>query len=60
VVGCEPVALCFDDLGLSGPVAHAAVEAVGLIESLVGKIVRGEPIEGRSAPSVLDAPVERR
>ena len=59
VVGCEPVALCFDDLGLSAPVALAAGEAVGLIESLVGKIVRGEPIEERSAPSILDTPVER-
>jgi hydrogenase maturation protease len=45
VVGCEPLALGPEEgaMGLSAPVEAAVDEAVSLIESLVGKILAGEP-----------------
>ena len=47
IAGCEPAELgCEEDgqLGLSDPVAAAVDEAIALIESLVSKVLDGEPI----------------
>ena|ERR1700733_2087818 len=47
IVGCEPAELGSDNdgqLGLSGPVEAAVDEAIALIESLVSKVLVGEPI----------------
>jgi hydrogenase maturation protease len=47
IVGCEPAALGSDNdgqLGLSEPVQAAVDEAIALIESLVSKVLVGEPI----------------
>jgi hydrogenase maturation protease len=45
--GCEPDDLGSDDdglLGLSEPVEAAVDEAIALIESLVSKVLEGEPV----------------
>jgi len=47
IVGCEPAELGSDDdgqLGLSEPVEAAVEEAISLIESLVSKVLEGEPV----------------
>jgi hydrogenase maturation protease len=47
IVGCEPAELGSDNdgqLGLSEPVAAAVDEAIALIESLLSKVLVGEPI----------------
>jgi hydrogenase maturation protease len=47
VVGCEPEALGSEqemEMGLSNPVRAAVDEAVPLVESLVERILRGEPV----------------
>jgi hydrogenase maturation protease len=47
IVGCEPAELGSDNdgqLGLSEPVEAALDEAVALIESLVSRVLEGEPI----------------
>jgi hydrogenase maturation protease len=47
VVGCEPDGLGAEpemELGLSDPVRASVDEAVSLVESLVGRILRGEPV----------------
>ena len=47
IVGCEPAELGSDhdgQLGLSDQVAAAVDEAVGLIETLVSKVLEGEPV----------------
>jgi hydrogenase maturation protease len=47
IVACEPAELGSDNdgqLGLSNPVAAAVDEAIALIESLVSKVLVGEPI----------------
>jgi hydrogenase maturation protease len=47
VVGCEPAELGSDSdgqLGLSEPVDAAVDEAISLIESLVSKVLVGEPV----------------
>ncbi len=51
VVGCEPETLGGDEgaMGLSDAVAAAAAGAVPLIESLVTRLSRREPIENDSA-----------
>jgi hydrogenase maturation protease len=51
LVGCEPVPPNEADemqLGLSEPVRAAVEEAASLVESLVGRLLRGEAIEARS------------
>jgi hydrogenase maturation protease len=47
VVGCEPAPLDPDEMqdGLSEPVRAAVDGAVSLVESLVGRLLRGETIE---------------
>jgi hydrogenase maturation protease len=48
LIGCEPERVVDgDDMrdGLSGPVRAAVPEAVALVESLVGRLLRGERIE---------------
>jgi hydrogenase maturation protease len=48
IVGCEPAEIGSDEegkLGLSDPVQAAVDEAVVLIETLVAKILEGEPAE---------------
>ena len=50
LVGCEPAPPDEADemrMGLSDPVRAAADEAVGLVESLVGRLLRGEAVESR-------------
>ena len=47
IVGCEPAGLGSDSdgqLGLSEPVQAAVEEAIALIESLVSKVLNGEPV----------------
>jgi hydrogenase maturation protease len=47
IVGCEPAELGTDNdgqLGLSAPVEAAVGEAIALIESLVSKVLDGEPV----------------
>jgi hydrogenase maturation protease len=47
IVGCEPAELGSDNdgqLGLSEPVQAAVEEAIALIESLVSKVLQGEPV----------------
>jgi hydrogenase maturation protease len=47
IVGCEPAELGSDNdgqFGLSGPVEAAVDEAIHLIESLVSKVLDGEPV----------------
>jgi hydrogenase maturation protease len=47
IVGCEPAQLGSDhdgQLGLSEPVQAAVEEAIPLIESLVSKVLEGEPL----------------
>jgi hydrogenase maturation protease len=47
IVGCEPAELGSDNdgqLGLSEPVEAAIEEAIALIESLVSKVLEGEPV----------------
>jgi len=47
IVGCEPAELGSDNdgqLGLSEPVEAAVDEAINLIESLVSKVLDGEPV----------------
>jgi hydrogenase maturation protease len=47
IVGCEPAKLGTDNdgqLGLSQPVEAAVDEAINLIESLVSKVLDGEPV----------------
>jgi hydrogenase maturation protease len=47
LVGCEPAPCDVDEMqdGLSEPVREAVDEAVGLIEGLVARLLRGEEIE---------------
>ncbi|MEU6084820.1 hydrogenase maturation protease [Streptomyces sp. NPDC047108] len=52
VVGCEPMVRMNGDepdvvVGLSPPVKAAVDEAVGLVESLVGELLRGEEVSPR-------------
>jgi hydrogenase maturation protease len=47
IVGCEPAELGSDNdgqLGLSKPVQAAVEEAIALIESLVSRVLDGEPV----------------
>jgi hydrogenase maturation protease len=59
LVGCEPgPPLAEDemDMSMSEPVQAAAEEAVGLVESLVARILKGEQLaESHPAPSPLQA-----
>jgi hydrogenase maturation protease len=59
LVGCEPgPPLAEDemDMSMSEPVQAAAEEAVGLVESLVARILKGEQLsESNNAPSHLNA-----
>ncbi len=52
VVGCEPEPSAGEDdmsMGLSAPVAAAVERAVPLIESLITKLLRGEPVAAAGA-----------
>jgi hydrogenase maturation protease len=45
VVGCEPATPGeAEEMAMSGPVRAAVDEAVGLVESLVARLLRGEPV----------------
>ena len=49
-MGCEPVPAAEPDemaMGMSEPVRAAVEEAVLLVESLVARLLRGEPVEAR-------------
>ena len=50
LVGCEPQDLGGEEgkMGLSEPIAAAVERAASLVESLVGKIIRGESLEAGS------------
>ncbi len=50
LVGCEPKDLGDEEgaMGLSEPVAAAVERAASLVESLVGKVIRGESLEADS------------
>jgi hydrogenase maturation protease len=56
VVGCEPLTLGPEEgaMGLSAPVETAVGEAIGLIESLIGKIRAGEPVVGGMSNVILE------
>jgi hydrogenase maturation protease len=47
VVGCEPAAAAADEMEMtmSDPVRAAVDEAAALVESLVARLLRGEPVE---------------
>jgi hydrogenase maturation protease len=50
LVGCEPAPACEDEdmrMGMSEAVEAAVQVAVPLVESLVGRLLRGEPVEAR-------------
>jgi hydrogenase maturation protease len=45
VVGCEPAACAEEmEMAMSEPVREAVDEAVGLVEALVARLLRGEPV----------------
>ena len=54
LVGCEPQDLGGEEgkMGLSEPLAAAVERAASLVESLVGKIIRGESLEAGSNSAV--------
>jgi hydrogenase maturation protease len=60
LVGCEPTPLAHVDdmqMGLSDPVRAAVGEAVALIESLVARLVAGEPLEVKHSTAIPEKEV---
>jgi hydrogenase maturation protease len=58
IVGCEPADLGPEEgkMGLTEPVTAAVAEAVGLVESLVEKLLRGEKVlHGKVVAASADA-----
>ena len=54
VVGCEPADLGPEEgkIGLSAPVTAAVDRAVNLIETLISRVLRGEPIKEATDPKL--------